>query len=103
MAHRRNAADGIAGVLLSIFGVCLFDLLTNVVSDGFLIDPVGAAGDHQHRPVGALCAEDQRFGDLADIAADGVGSFLGSACGFIKFHDLQGEIMLIQNGLHALG
>ncbi len=70
MADRRDAADHKTGRFPHEIGVCFPDRLAKRLTEQFGVDPVGAAGQHQHGLAALGSLEDHRFGDLANGTAD---------------------------------
>jgi hypothetical protein len=103
MAQGRHAANGKTGDRAHKLSVGFIQLLTDVRGHAFFVDPVGPAGDDQQCALGGVAAEDQRFSDLTDCAADRGRSFGGGARGFRKLDDLVGVAARKQNILNFLG
>lgn len=78
MPERRDPADGVSGMGPDEGRVGHAHIAPHLLADHFLVDPVAAGGEHQHRPVVAG-TEHQGLDDLIQLAADGVGSLLGGA------------------------
>jgi hypothetical protein len=101
MTDRRDAADGEAGRLAHEIGVGAVYRLANRRRRFLFIDAIDARGDDQDRPPACPAAEDQRLGDLGDVAADrrgGVGGGAGAGVELQHFEPVAQHRLNLERG-----
>ena len=89
MTQRRHAADLEPRRLLHEIRAGTLDLLAEQRLHLLLVNAVGARCDHQHW-LATGAPEQDRLGDLRQVAADGVGCILCGVGTLVEFDDREG-------------